>query len=934
MGDRSARAGGFATERAPPGLVLGDRLDPAQEGVVMAGPLLETKFHAPRRRHEVVARRRLSERVARAAPLTLVSAPAGFGKTTLLAEWLADRPFTAWVSVDKRDNDPALFWTYVASALHTVTAHDVGASALSLLEGHQPPLESVLASLVNDLHAVAHDVVLVLDDFHAVEAREVHEGVAFLLEHLPPRVRLVIATRADPALPLARLRGRGDLVEIRAADLRFTPEEATVYLTEVMGLSLRRQDVAALELRTEGWIAALQLAALSMQGHSDLSSFIAGFAGDDRYIVDFLTEEVLQQQPEALRQFLLRTSILDRLCGPLCDAVTGLGDGKAKLAALERANLFLFPLDERRQWYRYHQLFADVLGAQLLEDSGGDIADLHRRASAWYARNDEPTEAVRHALAAEDFERAAELMELAIPALARHRHEAVIRSWVDVLPDEVLRVRPVLSIGLVGGLAASGALDEAEGLLRYAEQWSGIVTGAPAASGTAGTDMVVADEEQLRSLPASIRMYRAAQALVSGDLDGTVQHARAAIDLAPVVDDLPRAAGTALLALASWSGGDLAAAAAAYADAMVVLERAGHGADVLGCALALADIQATQGRLGEALRTYERGLMLGERDDGRVLRGTPDMHVGMSELHRERNDLAAAWEHLRRSKSLGEHMGLPQHRYRWRVAEARIRQAEQDLDGALILLDEADRVYVSDFSPNVRPVPALRARLLVARGDLAAALSWVRESGVTADEEPGYLREYEHITLARVLLARYELEEDGRFLDEATRLLARLLPAAEQGGRAAAVIEVLVLQARAQHLRGDVRPALDCLRRAVALAEPEGYVRLFADEGPPVASLLRVLAKQEAPRRYLGRLLAAIGDMPANGQRRSLVDPLSDRELEVLRLLGTDLSGPDIARELVISLNTVRTHTKHIYAKLGVSTRRAAVREGEQLNLL
>jgi LuxR family maltose regulon positive regulatory protein len=367
---------------------------------------------------------------------------------------------------------------------------------------------------------------------------------------------------------------------------------------------------------------------------------------------------------------------------------------------------------------------------------------------------------------------------------------------------------------------------------------------------------------------------------------------------------------------------------------MELLEHAGHDTDVLGCALALADVQLAQGRQREAMRTYERGLVIGERDDRRVLRGTPDMHVGISELHRERNDLDAAREHLRRSTSLGEHMGLPQHRYRWRVAEARIRQAEQDLNGALRLLDEADRVYAGDFSPKVRPVPALRARLQVARGDLAAALDWARQSGVTDDDEPGYLREYEHITLARVLLARGASEQGERFLEEATRLLARLLPAAEQGGRAAAVIEILVLQAMAHHLRGDVRAALECLRPAVALAEPEDYVRLFADEGPPMAFLLRALAKQEGPWHYLRRLLAALAGTPASGQRQSLVDPLSVRELEVLRLLATDLSGPDIARELVVSLNTVRTHTKHIYTKLGVSNRRAAVRKGQQLNLL
>ena len=365
----------------------------------------------------------------------------------------ADGRSAAWLSLDQRDNDPALFWTYLIAALQTA-APGVGASALSLLQSPQPPIEAVLATLLNDLGAIANDVVLVLDDYHVIDARDVQDGMAFLLEHLPPQVHLVIASRADPALPLARLRGRGELVEIRAADLRFTPDEAAAYLNGVMGLALTAQDVAALEGRTEGWIAALQLAALSMQGRDDVAGFIAGFAGDDRYIVDYLAEEVLQRQPEHVRDFLLQTSILDRLSGPLCDAVTGQDGGKAMLEALERGNLFLVPLDDRRRWYRYHHLFADVLQAHLLDEQPDDVPDLHRRASAWYEQNGERSEAIRHALAAEDFERAADLVELAIPAMRRSRQEATLRGWLEALPDELVRVRPVLSVGYAGALLA------------------------------------------------------------------------------------------------------------------------------------------------------------------------------------------------------------------------------------------------------------------------------------------------------------------------------------------------------------------------------------------------------------------------------------------------------------------------------------------------
>jgi LuxR family transcriptional regulator, maltose regulon positive regulatory protein len=908
----------------------------------MAGPLLETKLHIPRWRRSLVARPRLSERLSRGAEsaLTLVSAPAGFGKTTLLAEWLAvaaaGERSVAWLSLDQRDNDPALFWTYLVAALNTGVP-GVGSGALSVLQPPQPPNEAGLVALLNDLDAISNDVVLVLDDYHVIDARDVQDGMAFLLEHLPPQIHLVIASRTDPPLPLARLRGRGELAEIRAADLRFTPGEAAAYLNEVMGLGLTAADVAALEGRTEGWIAALQLAALSMQGREDVSAFIDGFAGDDRYIVDFLAEEVLQRQPGHVQHFLLQTSILDRLSGPLCDAVTGQDGGKAKLAALERGNLFLVPLDDRRQWYRYHQLFADVLHVRLRDEQPDDVPDLHRRASGWHEQNGEPSEAIRHALAAGDFGRAADLIELAIPAMRRNRQEAAVLGWLELLPDEVVRVRPVLSVGFAGTLLAGGEYEGVEARLRDAERWLGEATGGTGTgegSQAPAAEMVVVDDAEFRRLPAEIELYRAAQALIRGDGSGTVRHARRSLELSPADDHLGRASAAALMGLASWASGDLEAGYSGYAECMAGLRRAGHIADTFGCAIALADIRRTQGRLGEAMRIYEQALQRAFQPGGPVLRGTADMHAGMSELHRERDDLPAATRQLLRSQELGEHTGLPQNRYRWRVAMARIREAEGDLGGALDLLNEAERLYVGDFFPNVRPVPALKARLRVAQGELGEALGWARERGLSVADDLSYLREFEHITLARVLFAQYTAERAERPVQEATRLLVRLLRAAEQGQRTGSVIEILVLQALTHQARDDIPAALASLRRALTLAEPEGYVRIFADEGPPMASLLRAAAKLRIAPSYVRRLLAAVnktGDSTPASQ--GLIEPLSERELDVLRLLGTDLGGPDIARELIVSLHTVRTHTKNIYAKLGVNNRRAAVRRARELHL-
>jgi LuxR family transcriptional regulator, maltose regulon positive regulatory protein len=909
----------------------------------VVGPLLESKYRVPSGRVGDVARPRLAERLEATShrALTLVSAPAGFGKTTILADWLAaavDGLPVAWLSLDDRDNDPALFWTYVVTALQTA-APGVGVAALALLQSPQTEPEAVVASLLNDLDRLPTDLLLVLDDYHLIEASGIHESMAFLLEHQPPQLHLVIASRADPALALAGLRAHGQLVEVRAADLRFTAEESAAYLNGPMGLALTEGDIATLDRRTEGWIAALQLAALSMQGRDDASAFIAGFAGDDRYIVDYLAEEVLARQTAEVRDFLLETSILDRLSGPLCDAVTGRSGGRATLVALERANLFLVPLDDRRQLWRYHHLFADVLQTHLLEERADAGSELHRRASSWFERDGDTSQAVRHALAARDYDRAADLMELAIPAMARDRREAEAHSWVLSLPDEVVAVRPVLGVAFVGALtlvsefgAVAERLDDVERSLRAAPSDPWPEQPPPG--------LVVVDQRAYQRLPGTIQMYRAALALASGDLSGTVSHARAALALAGPDDDLTRASAGALGGLASWTEGDLAGAHAAYTASVTGLHKAGFAADVLGCTITLGDIRRTQGRLGDALQTYQRALDLTAPPPGAPpLRGTADMHVGLAGTLLERDDRAGAAEHLAVTERLGEHNGLPQNPYRWRVVRARLLQAEGDLDGALELLDEADRLYNGDYSPNVRPVPALRARLQVRRGELSQAMAWARERGLRADDELSYLREFEHITLARLLLAQVASEEPARrddaTLGEATALLERLLAATEAGGRGGTVIELLVLLSRAYQLRGDRPAALGTLQRSVALSEPEGHVRVFADEGPSLAELLNALTKQVGSTGYLRRLRAASTGMPHQPtDPTALVAPLSDRELDVLRLLGSDLSGPRIARELSVSLNTLRTHTKSIYAKLGVNSRRAAVRQAAQLNLL
>jgi LuxR family transcriptional regulator, maltose regulon positive regulatory protein len=895
----------------------------------MTTPLLDTKLFVPRSRRGLIARPRLVERLnsGSESKLTLISAPAGFGKTTLLTAWLAagpdTKPSTAWLSLDQSDNHPTSFWTYLIAALQRV-APGVGAGALSLLQSTPPAIEGVLAALLNDLSALPNEVVLVLDDYHVIDARDVQVGMVFLLDHLPPNVHLVIASRADPSLPLARLRARGELEEIRASDLRFTPDEAAAYLNEVMGLHLTADDVAALEQRTEGWIAALQLAALSIQGRADVTDFIASFAGDDRYIVDYLAEEVLQRQPERVRTFLLQTSILDRLCAPLCNAVTGQDDGKGMLEALERGNLFVVPLDDRRRWYRYHHLFGDVLRAHLSDERPDDVAELHRRASGWYEQNGERPEAIHHALAARDFGHAADLVELAWPALRNRREENVLRGWFAALPDELLRGRPVLSNAYAGVLLVSGEFEGVDARLRDAERWLEI--SERRAADAAG--MVVVDEDEFRSLPGSVALHRAGHALARGDLAETAKHARRARALAVEKDHLSRGGATALLGLAAWATGDLETAYQTYAQGMADVRRSGHISGVVGSAINLGDIRVAQGRLREAMRTYQQALQLAMDKGGPVLRGASDLHVCMSELYREWNDLDAATQALMTGRDLGEHAGFPQNQSRWRVAMARIHEAEGDLDGALELLHQAEPMYVSDLSPNVRPIAAVKARVLVRQGRLNEALAWANDQGLSVEEELSYLREFEHITLARVLLA-------SGAVAGALALHERLLLAADDGGRNGSVIDILVLQALAHQTLGNTAAALVPLDRALSLAEPEGYVRTFLDEGAPMAALLQAAANRRIAPGYVQRLLSVPGTaediLPT---KRALVEPLSERELDVLRLLATDLDGPEIASQLVVSLNTMRTHTRSIYNKLGVNNRRAAVRLAEELHLL
>ena len=699
-----------------------------------------------------------------------------------------------------------------------------------------------------------------------------------------------------------------------------------------MNLNLSVEDIAALETRTEGWIAGLQLAALSIQGRSDTAGFIQAFTGSHRFVLDYLVEEVLQHQSEHIHSFLLQTAILDRLCAPLCNAITEREDGKEILDILERNNLFLIPLDDKRQWYRYHHLFAEVLQAHLIEAQPEQVSSLHQRASAWYEQTGLPHDAIRHALAAKDFERAAGLIELAWSAMDLSYHSSTWLGWVKALPDVLIRARPVLSVCYAWALLDTGELEASEARLQDAERWLDTPT----------DQMVVVDKEQFRSLPASIATARAYRSLALGDIPGTIAYAQQGLELTPDDDQTRHNEATSLLGLAQYSSGDLEAAERSLADFHANLQKTGDIQTLIGITFLLADIKVALGRLHEAESSYQQSIRLATGQGEPMPLGTADLYRGLGELCIEHGDLEAAAQHLLTSQKLGEQTATTDWPHRLSVSQAYLKEALGDLDGALALLDEAERVYIRNPLPDVHPVAALRARIWLKNGRLAEALGWAREQRLSVDDDIHYTREFEHITLARVLIAAGKSDREAGFLDEATRLLGCLLQAAEAGRRMGSVIEILLLQALAFQAQDNLPHALAPLERALALAEPEGYVRIFVDEGEAMRWLIE---KQSRNRNhplsgYVDKLLAAFTQPAAAPksaiihQKSDMIESLSERELEVLKLLRTELTGPEIAQHLIVSLHTLRTHTNNIYNKLGVNNRRAAVRRAEELDLL
>lgn len=923
---------------------------------MMAAPLLATKLYIPPVRPDLVSRPRLIERLNAglrgACKLALISSPPGFGKTTLLGEWIhaaktdpASPLRFAWVSMGEDDNDLARCVAYWVAALQTVDA-GIGASVQDLIQAPRTPLESILTGLINDVAAVHANAVLVLDDYHVITARPVHDAVEFLLDHMPPNLRLVIATRADPPLSVARLRARGQLVELRQADLRFTPDEAAAFLGRTMDLKLEAGDIAALASRTEGWIAGLQMAALAMLDRSDPSGFVAALTGSQRYILDYLIEEVFQKQAQAVQSFLLQTSILDRMCGPLCDAVVERVDdspcsGQEMLARLERANLFIFPLDDHQRWYRYHRLFADLLQARLQQQTGAQtVASLHHRASAWYEENGLQDEAIEHALAAQDFERAARLIERAAEATLMRSQVATLSAWVKLLPDSALHARPRLRFYQAAALLLSGGSSDAmEAILRDAEQADsgGAITGQAAA---------------LRALAAAYQ----------GDAPRVATLARQALELLPQDDLFMRAFAIASLGVSYLWGQDLETAIRTFEEGARIGEKTGNVLFTVLTLRRVGRLRMAQARLHEAKALFDRALELAVDRQGRPLPIAGMVLAGLGYLSYEWNDLAAAGRYLAEGIELargtsatltvGAHLVL-----------ARVRQAQGDMAGAREALKQAERLAARTETVAVDDmgVAMSQAAFWIALGELGPAMAWagargldkpvdalVREAG--EDSPGGVMRRYEIAVLARLMLAQNRAREALQLLDAALLKM-------EREGRSEMVIGLEILRARAFQALDDPARSFAALERALTLAEPSGYIRTFVDEGEPLGRLIasfrsRIEKQSRGPYEkqheytglceYTGRILAAFSppatsvSSPSAIQDRKSETPglLSAREMSVLRLLPSELSTAEMADELVVSVNTLRTHLKSIYDKLGAHSRYEAIARAKELGLL
>ncbi len=930
----------------------------------MGGTILRTKIYKPPLRPDLVLRPHLIERLNQSLQighkLTLISAPAGFGKTTLVSEWGTNlqqpaaqesRSETriAWLSLEDGDNEPARFLAYLIAAINHVLVEKeaIGLGVLRMQEStaQTPPLEMLMTALINDAEMLTNHMLIILDDYHNITPSPVDEVITFLLEHLPLHLHLVISTREDPQLPLARFRARGELTELRASDLRFSSTEAAEFLNQVMGLNLLENEIEALEARTEGWIAGLQLAALtlqdpiSMQRQQDNTGLIKSFSGSHRFVLDYLLEEVLEKQPITVQDFLLQTAVLNRLTGSLCDALTGQEDGQVTIEQLEHDNLFIVPLDEERRWYRYHHLFADLLRKRLRQTRIEQVTELHQRASAWYEKNDYIDEAIEHAQQAKDSERAARLIEEFADAIWRRGEHVKLRRWLNALPAEQLLSRPHLCIFHAWYLFAGGQQEAAVKMVDVAERTlENSVDYIKNIESREQGRLRYHDISKLRGRAATIRSF---MATYTGDVPAISKYARQALEYLPEEELTWR--GSAAISLGDAKGfmGDMNAAYQARLEAAKACRAAGDIYFSMIAHLKLAITLRAQGRLQPTIELCRQQKQLADEWGFSHTAAVGWLLAIWGEVLAELNDLEGALYHVQKGVEMTEHGGEMAMRGWSYICLARVLFSSSDIAGVKAIIQKmATLDRESDVPPWItNHLANWQVRLWLSQDKLDSAYQWIGEHKLnfTDEVEPpskmDYYSLFDHIMLSRILLAQDRLHE-------ATRLLRWLMEPVEKGGRTSRLIEILLLLALAYQADNDSTQAMIALERALTLAKPLGFIRIFVDEGLPMTHLLRNAVNQGIELDYGRQLLLAfpVKELELTDTNKSkaqeLIEPLSKRELEVLRLIANGLTNREIASRLFLSLNTVKVHVRNIYGKLNTHNRTQTVAKARRLGIL
>ena len=878
----------------------------------MNAPLLAIKVTTPTIRPRVVVRSRLTQQLdaVRSRRIAVLSAPAGSGKTTLVSEWVDGLECAvAWFSIDSEDGELSRFLAYLVRALQS-TGLAVGESTrLRLLTDATIDPAELLTLLLNDLASIERDLVVVLDDYHNVESTEIDDALSFLVDYLPPRVHFVVTTREDPQLPLSRLRARDQLVEIRAHDLGFSKDELASFLRDTMHLAVDDREIEAIENRTEGWVAGAQLAALSLQATDDPHALIASFAGDNRFVVDYLAEEVFGRQPPDVMTFLDETAILERLEADLCNTVTGTRNAREMLDRLERNNIFLVPLDAQRTWYRYHDIFRDALRARGAI-SKSRTSELHRRAGAWFESHGMPANAIRHAHAAGDTEQVLRVADSVRPSI-----EGVVESrqwleWIKPVVENIADQPASIRLGCATAYLTTGQLEAADHVLTTLEEYSG-------------------------DLQEPIDMARIYLAAARRDASSTIAQGKALLSRLTEGQHARRGQALTLIGLAHWFSGNVHDARKSFSTFLEGALAADDLSNAVSGAFVLSHLTMQTGDVDGAAEVCQRVLGLIDSSELKSPMGTGDLFRELAVIHCERGKLIEATRYLEEAKRCAGGDTLPDWHRRILLSSARIEEAKGDDGVALDLLDEAERMSIRTPLPIVQAIKALRARIFLRQGEINDALRWARSLDIDADGPSEYVHEFEYAVYARVISEESRRSGKASNPTRSLELLSALAQNAEQAGRTIDLLEVLVATVLVQAGHGHTEDALVVLRRALSLAEPIGLTTVFTIEGEEMARLLNQILKRPPRDSFEDRLAAMIQkDAPDDAPGLTIADPLSDRELDVLRLLDSELSGPEIARNLFISLNTLRTHTKHIYAKLAATNRRAALRRARELRYL